>query len=165
MFEDAGVFLSAYSKMVENSALPAIEHQSAYYVEAETGSAAASVWHPPGAEPDPAALIELFREALEPAELEKRLPFFAAIGAAHPKEPHWYLPMIAVDPVRQGKGYGSALLRHALDRVDGDALPAYLESSNAVNIPLYERFGFEVTGEIQAGESPTMWSMWRPAHR
>ena len=32
----------------------------------------------------------------------------------HPREPHWYLPLMGVDPTCQGKGLGSALMRHAL---------------------------------------------------
>jgi GNAT superfamily N-acetyltransferase len=42
----------------------------------------------------------------------------------HPKGPHWYLPLIGVDATKQGRGYGSALLRHALERCDRDGLPA-----------------------------------------
>lgn len=42
---------------------------------------------------------------------------------------------------------------------------AYLESSNPLNVPLYERFGFEVIAEIQTGDSPTIWPMLRPANR
>ena len=60
----------------------------------------------------------------------------------HPKEPYWYLPLIGVDPARQGKGLGGALLRHQLAICDRDGAPAYLESSNPRNISLYERHGF-----------------------
>ena len=37
----------------------------------------------------------------------------------HPAEPHWYLPLIGVDPSRQNQGHGSALLRHALATLFG----------------------------------------------
>ncbi|MFC6880262.1 MULTISPECIES: GNAT family N-acetyltransferase [Actinomadura] len=77
-----------------------------------------------------------------------------------PPEPHWYLAQIgATEP---GKGVGSALLRSGLERCDRERMPAYLESSNEVNIPLYERFGFTVTGEIHIPDGPTCWPMWRP---
>ena len=40
--------------------------------------------------------------------------------------------------------------------------PAYLESSSERNLPLYERNGFRVVGEIQAlGQGPSIWRMWR----
>ena len=57
----------------------------------------------------------------------------------------------------------SPLMRHALAACDRDRLPAYLESSNPANIPLYERHGFERLGAIRAGESPTVVPMLRPA--
>ena len=81
----------------------------------------------------------------------------------HPKEPHWYLPLLGVDPARQGQGLGSALLKHALAHCDAEGLPAYLESSNIKNVPLYERHGFEVLGVIQPGDFPPLYPMLRAA--
>jgi ribosomal protein S18 acetylase RimI-like enzyme len=81
----------------------------------------------------------------------------------HPAEPHWYLPLIGVDPTHQNRGYGSALLRHALLQCDRDHVAAYLESSNPANIPLYERHGFTVLGTIQVGSSPPITPMLRAA--
>jgi transposase len=40
------------------------------------------------------------------------------MATCHPREPHWYLPMIGVDPPHQGRGYGGALLSYALERCD-----------------------------------------------
>jgi ribosomal protein S18 acetylase RimI-like enzyme len=76
---------------------------------------------------------------------------------------HWYLSLIGVVLARQGHGLGSALLRHALERCDRDHLPAYLESTNPANVPLYRRHGFEVVGTIQVGSSPPMHPMVRAA--
>ena len=45
--------------------------------------------------------------------------------------------------------------------VDEDGTPAYLESSNPVNISLYQRHGFEVLGTIQVGTSPPITPMLR----
>jgi len=43
-------------------------------------------------------------------------------------------------------------------------VPAYLESSNGLNLPFYERNGFCVVGELRAlGQGPTIWRMWREA--
>jgi ribosomal protein S18 acetylase RimI-like enzyme len=80
----------------------------------------------------------------------------------HPEEPHWYLAVIGSDTSVRGKGYGQALMRSRLDRVDAEHAPAYLESSKAENVPYYQRFGFEVTGEIVVPNGgPTLWPMWR----
>lgn len=80
----------------------------------------------------------------------------------HPEEPHWYLNVIGSDPSVRGAGFGQALMRSRLDRVDDEHAPAYLESSKPENAPYYERFGFEVTGEIVLPDGgPTIWPMWR----
>ncbi len=74
-----------------------------------------------------------------------------------PREPHWYLGQVGA--TIKGAGVGSALLSTGIDRVDG---PAYLESSNEANVPLYERYGFAVTGEITLPmDGPTVWPMFR----
>lgn len=85
---------------------------------------------------------------------------------AHPREqPHWYLAIIGVDPVRHGYGVGAALLRSRLRRCDQEGLPAYLESSNLDNVPLYQHFGFHVTGTLGLPEgAPVVNAMWRPAN-
>ena len=89
----------------------------------------------------------------EVAETMKRL---------HPEEPHWYLAVIGSDPSVRGKGFGQALMASRLDRVDAGHAPAYLESTKPDNVPYYQRFGFEVTGEIVLPNGgPTMWPMWR----
>jgi ribosomal protein S18 acetylase RimI-like enzyme len=80
----------------------------------------------------------------------------------HPEEPHWYLAVLGSDTIVRGKGYGHALMRSRLDRVDAEHAPAYLESSKFENIAYYQRFGFEVTGELVIPNGgPTLWPMWR----
>jgi GNAT superfamily N-acetyltransferase len=80
----------------------------------------------------------------------------------HPEEPHWYLAAIGSDPTVRGKGFGQVLMQSRLDRVDAEHAPAYLESSKRENIPYYQRFGFELTGEIKLpGGGPNLWPMWR----
>ena len=55
------------------------------------------------------------------------------------------------------------LLARSLEAVDAAHQAAYLESSNPRNVPLYERFGFQVVGTIQAGSSPPIYPMLRAA--
>lgn len=83
----------------------------------------------------------------------------------HPKTPpHAYLWFLGVRPEAQGLGVGSRLLAHGLARVDAKGLPAYLESSNPANVPLYRRYGFEVVEVLRARpDAPEMWAMWREA--
>jgi len=133
-------------------------HGSVYLA---AGNAGAAMWLPPGVEPDGERLAALaFANA--PTDRHADLgAVFEGMGATHPHEPHWYLPLIGVDPARQGQGIGAALLRYALRRVDADGLPAYLESSNPRNVELYRRHGFEAIGTIQAGTSPPIVPMLR----
>ena len=86
---------------------------------------------------------------------------FEQMASFHPHELHWYLPLIGVDPARQGQQLGDKLLAHALARCDADRLPAYLESSNPRNLGFYQRHGFETLGKIQVGSSPTIVPMLR----
>jgi ribosomal protein S18 acetylase RimI-like enzyme len=78
-----------------------------------------------------------------------------------PKIPHFYLAFLGVEPEKQGQGHGSVLLKDMLHKIDSIQLPAYLESSNIRNIPLYKRYGFKITGELNLPKGPTMWAMWR----
>jgi GNAT superfamily N-acetyltransferase len=125
------------------------------------GGAAAAMWLPPGVHPDSERLTALTEQHAPQEQQGDMTQVFEQMGGFHPKEPCWYLPLIGVDPARQGRGYGSALLRYALEQCDRDGVPAYLESSNPRNVPLYERHGFEVMGSIQAGSSPTIVPMLR----
>jgi GNAT superfamily N-acetyltransferase len=87
--------------------------------------------------------------------------FLEQMDSYHPSEPHWYLPMIGVDPAKQGNGYGSALLKHALERCDREGKLAYRESSSPKSVPLYQRHGFELRGTIQVSASPPLFPMLR----
>lgn len=121
----------------------------------------AGLWLPPGVHPDGEALEKVFRDTAEPEHLDDLLATFEKMGEWHPEESHWYLPLVGVEPNAQGRGLGSALMRHATDRADWEGALAYLESSNPRNIPLYERHGFEVMGRIQIGAGPLVTPMLR----
>ncbi|MGD9724943.1 MAG: GNAT family N-acetyltransferase [Nitrospiraceae bacterium] len=56
--------------------------------------------------------------------------------------------------MEQRREYGSALFRHALDRIDREGHIACWKSTNTANIPLYQRHGFEAVGTIQVDEVP-----------
>lgn len=123
--------------------------------------AGAALWLPPGASADEEALARLF-ERTAPASIQTDLAqVFEQMGSFHPEDPHWYLPLIGVDPARQGQRLGEKLMAHALARCDADRSPAYLESSNPRNVSFYERHGFQALGKIQVGSSPAIVPMLR----
>ena len=135
-----------------------IETGSAYITENYEGAA---LWFPPGYGHDEDGSEEILGAIANKAVLEDGLRVLESMGEYHPHEPHWYLPLIAVDPAHQGAGVGAELMKHALTRCDNDGFPSYLESTNPRNISLYERQGFEKMGEIQFGSSPVVTPMYR----
>lgn len=157
-FPDAATYLAVMPSVVRAFGGNGFAHGTVHIVD--SGSAAA-MWLPPGVQADSERLGAIMEENVHGERLDDMMKVFEQMDGYHPAEPCWYLPMIGVDPVHQGHGHGSALLRHALEQCDRDGAIAYLESSNPRNIPLYERNGFERIGSIQAGSSPTVVPMLR----
>jgi ribosomal protein S18 acetylase RimI-like enzyme len=129
------------------------------------GSAGAALWLPPGTGPDEAALDALMERTADPATAADGPKLMQQMASFHPHEPHWFLPLVGVDPAQQSKGVGGALLRHVTDQCDRDGVLAYLDSSNPRNIPLYLRHGFEIVGRAQCGSSPVITPMLRKPRR
>ena len=151
-------YLRHFPELVHGFGGGAFGHGAAHVTESFLGG---TLWLPPGVTPDEVALARLATETIpEPARSEV-LSILEQMSAAHPKEPHWHLAFIGVDPAHQGQGIGAALLRHTLALVDEQHLHAYLESSNPANISLYRRHGFEVIREIRVGGSPPVTPMMR----
>jgi ribosomal protein S18 acetylase RimI-like enzyme len=94
---------------------------------------------------------------------EEVLALLEAASVCCPDGPHWSLPGIAVDPYYQGNGYGGQLMEFALKKIDQDHLPVYLESSNPMNISLYQRFGFNICESYQLDGRSIYTPMLRPA--
>lgn len=161
-YPDAQRYRENFPRFVEAFARAALEHGSADCVDNYAGAA---LWLPPGIYPDEKALFTLLQNTIPEPDRAGVFALLEQMETHHPAEPHWYLPMIGVDPTHQCKGYGSALLRHALERCDGEGKLAYLESSSPQNIPLYERHGFESLGTIQVGSSPKLFPMQRRPRR
>lgn len=121
----------------------------------------AALWLPPGEDSNRVELMALLEESIYPQDQVEVLMLLGQMGAYRPAVPHWYLPLIGVEPAQQGRGIGSALLRPVLAECDRDGLPAYLEATNPRNVALYLRHGFEVAAILQAGSSPPVSAMLR----
>jgi GNAT superfamily N-acetyltransferase len=124
---------------------------------------AVALWLPPGTDADGDAIVAVLTDSVAPAQHADTFSVLGQMDEAHPRFPHWYLPWLGVDPALQGQGLGGELIKHCLRIVDRDHLPAYLETPNPRTIPFYERYGFELTGEAQAGACPPVAFMLRPA--
>jgi ribosomal protein S18 acetylase RimI-like enzyme len=133
------------------------------------GAEAVTLWRPPGAVHEHAALtppamvrfLAMLGTAVMRAEkldrtIEKHLP---------PGEQQFYLRMAAVRPDRQGQGLGGLTIRAGLAEVDAAGLPSVLETATESNVGLYRAMGFEVidTWDV-ARDGPRFWTMTRPVH-
>jgi len=72
----------------------------------------------------------------------------------------WFLSGLGVDPSAQRGGLGTALVEWGLERARESRRPAVLLTSNAENIPFYERLELEVVAEERLpAEGPLTWAM------
>jgi hypothetical protein len=134
------------------------------HVSDQIGSAA--VWIPPG-------VTELTPQ--EERDFDQLLadlygPRAGELGALferfeehHPHDPHYYLSLWGTHRDHTGRGLGGTLIAADLARIDAERMPAYLESTNAGNLPRYEALGFEPRAEFGPPGGPVLTTMWRQA--
>jgi hypothetical protein len=93
-FSDPLQYLMHFPKGILAFGGSAIHHGTAHYAGGFSGAA---LWLPPGVGPDEEALGAHLQQTVA---VEKQADLFAVLeqmGAGHPAEPHWYLPLIGVD--------------------------------------------------------------------
>jgi GNAT superfamily N-acetyltransferase len=160
LFPDAHDYCTLFPQFLDVLAGGDFDHTKAY----RTGDfEAVALWLAPGNSPDAEALGAFISNHMDKHLHEDVFNILKQVNAAHPQASHWYLPAIGVNPLLQGRGYGSALIAHGLEICDRSHAAAYLEATAPANIPLYERFGFKILGSIHAGSSPMLTPMVRGA--
>jgi GNAT superfamily N-acetyltransferase len=85
---------------------------------------------PPSSAIDEAGVDAVLRDSIEPSRRADVYQMLEDMARYHPSEPHWYLPLMGVDPAAQGQGFGRALLEHGLGQCDRDGTVAYLEATS-----------------------------------
>jgi ribosomal protein S18 acetylase RimI-like enzyme len=160
LFPEPLAYLKHFAVFVAAFGGEAFQRQTVWRVDE---FAAVAIWIPPGTEPDGDPIVAALSESVAPEKHADTFSVLEQMDAAHPKDPHWYLPWLGVDCAHQGTGLGSALLEQCLVRVDADHSPAFLETPNPRTVPFYERHGFRVTNVSQAGACPPVTSMLRAA--
>lgn len=142
-----------------------LPHGEVYFTAAKDGAA---LWLPPGVSTSALPLLRLpcvlwpVFLAAGLGGLRRSFVMSQTMERGHPSGPHFYLHAIGVRQSSQGRGVGSSLLRPVLERCDRERKPAYLESSNERNLPLYERHGFRVVSEVHLPDGgPPLWYMVR----
>ena len=125
----------------------------------------AALWVPPGVElnakPSLAMLWDSWRR-FGIGSLLRLIRLMRMMEKNHPKDNHYYLLAIGVRSGSRGQGIGSALLESVLHKCDQEKVGVYVESSNSLNLPLYQRNGFEVRSEIALPRNgPSLFLMYR----
>jgi ribosomal protein S18 acetylase RimI-like enzyme len=84
------------------------------------------------------------------------------LHSRHPARSHHHLAFLAVSPYTQGRGLGTALLRHRLKALDSAGVPSYLEAASQRLVGVYTKFGYQPGDQLHlAASGPPFTQMWR----
>ncbi|TFV56369.1 N-acetyltransferase [Geodermatophilus sp. DF01-2] len=131
---------------------------------------AVAAWEAPGGAPGTTPLPDDVRAALA-----RELPHVHGarwdavrrtreqVDAARPVGPHWWLAHLGTRPSSRRRGYGTALLRPALERCDAGGLPAATVVSTWAAVRFLRQAGFEVDRAMQSADGEL--SLWLLARR
>ncbi len=134
-------------------------------VETVANRSAVAVWFDnttPIPEPDD---YELRRAAACGRFTERFIFLDDLLHSRHPTEPHHHLAFLAVSPYAQGRGLGTALLRHRLAALDAAGVPSYLEAASQRLVGVYAKFDYQPGDPLHlAASGPPFIPMWREPH-
>ncbi|MFX0024648.1 MAG: GNAT family N-acetyltransferase [Candidatus Hermodarchaeota archaeon] len=75
---------------------------------------------------------------------------------------HWYLSVIAIDPLFQGRGFSHILLNSMFIQIDKQNLATFLDTNNKENIPIYKKHGFKILEKYEIPNTKLInWAMIR----
>jgi GNAT superfamily N-acetyltransferase len=117
---------------------------------------AVAIWDSPGSAGQPRPALDLPDDAL------RRISVYGEIvHGAMPSTRHWYLSVLATHPEAAGHRFGHATMEAGLRAAAADGAPAYLETANPSNVPVYRRAGWDLTAEVHLPGLP-IWIMEHP---
>lgn len=156
----------AYPRWVWRLLVPLLVPYKEVYVTGD--GLGAAVWLPPGVSRDMLPNLDALMGAMGRFGLGAVFRLFQFIGILekhHPKESHYYLLAVGVRSAAQGRGIGSVLLGHVLEKCDRRGAGAYVECSSSRSLSLYQRHGFQTQRQIALPRSgPALWLMYRQPH-
>ncbi|MGO1243920.1 GNAT family N-acetyltransferase [Sphingobacterium sp. JB170] len=92
--------------------------------------------------------VTLIFQAIGVGSIAKAIKREKRIKEKQTKNPMAYLWFIGVDPLYQGSGIGSRLLKEVIAHAEAKGLPIYLETSTERNLPWYQDFGFRIYDKL-----------------
>jgi GNAT superfamily N-acetyltransferase len=186
MFPDPTTRLRIAEPVFRKQLRASLPYGTVYGIDLGGRLVAVAIWHPPHVKPRSSpATIRMAGDLLGEARvLAQGLPHLLSVVARHGRDvtrllrargeavraasagPSWHLAFLATDPEHRGRGSARRLLEHVLTRADADGLTAWLETTDPVNPPIYERFGFRNVAHIdEAAWLPGLWVMRREPQR
>lgn len=129
---------------------------------AQEGTSVA-LWESPGGVPRERAerVWAEFRAEAGEGTVQRVDAYDDALALVTPREPHWYLGVLATRPERQGEGLASAVLAPVLAWADHDGLPCCLETSTPGNKAFYAGRGFTAAVPVAVPDGPPTWWLTR----
>ncbi len=129
------------------------------------GAGSVALWDRPGASHDHGrdGHWAAFDRAAGPGPTARVAAYDAALAAASPAAPFWYLGVLATHPERWGTGLATAVIEPGLASADQDGLVCCLETSTLANRDFYVRRGFTQAVPVPLDGGPPTWWMTRPA--
>jgi hypothetical protein len=104
VWPDPVSYLSHFRTFAKAFGGKAFSNGCAHYIGNYSGAA---LWLPPNVHPDVEQLTALLKNTGSDDAKRYGPDVFEKMGNYHPSEPHWYLPLLGVDPLHHGKGFGS----------------------------------------------------------
>jgi GNAT superfamily N-acetyltransferase len=146
-----------------------IESRTVYVSERGETLAGVAAWLPPT--PEPPTRRARWRSGWASARVRLLFPRaapqvwagFEILGEKHPRDPHWYLAFVGIDPAEQRRGLGRQLLEPVLEQADHEGQLCYLETPFPDTRAFYRKLRFDETAEIRpVAGAPPIWTMTRP---
>ena len=127
--------------------------------------AAVAMWDPPDRSEAGVAHAQRvwarYRVVAGEAAFDRHTSYNAAVAAASPAGPYWYLGVLATAPSRQREGLAGALLHPVIEEADRVGLGCCLETSTTSNRSFYERRGFTQATDVVLRDGPPTWWLRR----
>jgi hypothetical protein len=95
IWPDPHQYVAHFPAFTKAYAGAAFEYDAVHGVAGAQGFA---MWLPPGIHSDDESVEASIRASVSPARHAEVFALFEEMGSYHPAEPHWFLPLIAVDP-------------------------------------------------------------------